>query len=324
MMTCASAWAESSASLYGLVGLDIASTRRSDGPPRSFAEQSPGLSAPFWGLRITEEPGGGYRVVAALESFFQPVNGGTGRTSADPLWGRNAYVGIAGPFGTVTLGRQTTLLYLATQAVNPFQASVLFSPLVMQTFTAPYGGAVVGDTVWNNAIQYRTPGINGLTVTTVFAPGGVAGSGGTFNAGLSALYANGALTAVATVQRTRFVAGVAAPTQIAYIAGAAYDFSLFKLYGALQRTRTDAIDLATKTYEAGLAIPITAAFSILAEWAYTHRSVAGGVTTARNTATAGVDYFLSKRTDVYLLSVYDRLEGRATAMTFATGIRHSF
>ncbi|CAG4921338.1 porin [Paraburkholderia saeva] len=324
MMTCPSAEAESSATLYGLVGLDVASTKRSDGPPRSFAEQSPGLTAPFWGLRITEELGGGYRVVAALESFFQPVNGGIGRTSADPLWGRNAYVGIAGPFGTVTLGRQTNLLYLAEQAVNPFQASILFSPLVMQTFTAPYGGAIAGDTVWNNAIQYRTPNLNGLTATAVFAPGGIAGSDSTFNAGLSTLYANGSLTAVATVQRTRVVAGVAAPTQIAYIAGAAYDFSRFKLYGALQGTRTDATDISTKTYEAGLALPLTSRFSILAEWAYTHRSATRGVTSSRNTGTAGLDYFLSKRTDVYLLGVYDRLAGHATAMTYATGIRHSF
>jgi predicted porin len=174
-LSCAAAWglashavkAQTSVTLYGLVGLDIASTKRSNGPPAAIAEQSPGLTAPYWGIRVNEELGAGYRAIAVLESFFQPTNGGIGRTAADPFWGRNSYVGIAGPFGRVTLGRHTNLLYLAEQAVNPFQASILFSPLVMQTFTAPYGGSIAGDTVWNNGIQYTSPNLNGLTTTAV-------------------------------------------------------------------------------------------------------------------------------------------------------------
>ncbi len=215
------------------------------------------MTAPYWGIRVNEELGAGYRAIAVLESFFQPTNGGIGRTAADPFWGRNSYVGIAGPFGRVTLGRHTNLLYLAEQAVNPFQASILFSPLVMQTFTAPYGGAIAGDTVWNNGIQYTSPNLNGLTTTAVYAPGGFAGANGIYNAAFSTLYAGGSLTAVATVQRTRVVAGVASPTQNAYIVGAAYDFSLFKLYGALQGLRTDSTDIGAHTYEAGLSVPLT-------------------------------------------------------------------
>ncbi|MFB9124936.1 porin [Paraburkholderia dipogonis] len=331
-LVCAAAWciasravqAQTSVTLYGLVGLDIASSKRSNGPPAALAEQSPGLTAPYWGIRINEELGAGYHAIAVLESFFQPTNGGLGRTAADPFWGRNSYVGIAGPFGRVTFGRHTNLLYLAEQVANPFQASILFSPLVMQTFTAPYGGAIAGDTVWNNGIQYTSPTLNGLTATAVYAPGGVAGANGIYNAAFSALYAGGSLTAVATVQRTRLVAGVAAPTQNAYIVGAAYDFSLFKLYGALQGLRTDSTDVGAHTVEAGLSVPLTSQLTALAEWAYTRRSAPKNIVTGRNTSSAGLDYFLSKRTDLYLLTVYDRLSGYGTAMTYAAGIRHRF
>jgi len=331
-LVCAAAWciasravqAQTSVTLYGLVGLDIASSKRSNGPPAALAEQSPGLTAPYWGIRINEELGAGYHAIAVLESFFQPTNGGLGRTAADPFWGRNSYVGIAGPFGRVTFGRHTNLLYLAEQVANPFQASILFSPLVMQTFTAPYGGAIAGDTVWNNGIQYTSPNLNGLTATAVYAPGGVAGANGIYNAAFSALYAGGSLTAVATVQRTRVVAGVAAPTQNAYIVGAAYDFSLFKLYGALQGLRTDSTDVGAHTFETGLSVPLTSQLTALAEWAYTRRSAPKNIVTGRNTGSAGLDYFLSKRTDLYLLTVYDRLSGYGTAMTYAAGIRHRF
>ncbi|VWB25622.1 porin [Burkholderia lata] len=318
-----SSHAQTSATLYGLIGLDVAGTKRSGGPPAAIAMQSPGLTAPYWGLRVAEDLGGGYRALAVLESFFQPVNGGIGRTSADPYWGRNAYAGIEGPFGTVTLGRQTNLLYLAEQAVNPFRASILFSPLVMQTFVASYGGAIAGDTVWNNAIQYTSPTVGGLSASAVYAPGGLAGANGAANAGLSLRYASGPLTAVAAAQRTRIVAGAAAPTQHAYLAGFAYAFPRITLYGAIQGTRTTATDTGSHTFEAGVSVPVTSRLSALGEWAYTRRT-ALRTAVSRNTGVAGLDYTLSRRTDVYALAGYDRLGGSGVAATWALGIRHLF
>ena len=54
------------------------------------------------------------------------------------------------------------------------------------------------------------------------------------------------------------------------------------------------------------------------------RSAPKNAVTGRNTGSAGLDYFLSKRTDLYLVSVYDKLSGSGTAMTYAAGIRHLF
>jgi predicted porin len=117
---------------------------------------------------------------------------------------------------------------------------------------------------------------------------------------------------------------VASPTQNAYIVGAAYDYSLFKLYAALQGLRTDATGIGAHTYETGVSVPLNSRLTALAEWAYTRRTAPKNTASARNTGSAGLDYFLSRRTDLYLLTVYDRLSGYGTAMTFAGGIRHLF
>ena len=61
-LICVTAWglasrvvhAQTSVTLYGLVGLDIADTKRSNGPPAAIAEQSPGLTAPYWGIRVND------------------------------------------------------------------------------------------------------------------------------------------------------------------------------------------------------------------------------------------------------------------------------
>jgi predicted porin len=92
----------------------------------------------------------------------------------------------------------------------------------------------------------------------------------------------------------------------------------------VQGLRTDSTNIGAHTYEAGLSVPLTSQLTALAEWAYTRRSAPKNTVTARNTGSAGLDYFLSKRTDLYLVTVYDRLSGSATAMTYATGIRHLF
>ncbi|CAJ0863428.1 Outer membrane porin protein [Ralstonia sp. LMG 32965] len=318
------AWAQTSVTLYGLVGLDMASSKRSGGAPATLMQQAPGLTAPYWGIKTVEDLGGGTRAIAVLESFFQPDTGGLGRTSADPFWGRNSYVGLEGHFGKLTFGQHTNLMYLGEQTLNPFQASILFSPLVMQTFIASYGGAIAGDTVWNDGIQYSSPSLNGLKATGAYTLGGRPGAPGVYNAAASLHYTGGALTAVATVQRNRVVTGAPAPSQDAYLVGATYDFAWLKLYGAVQGTRTNAMDSGSHTYEVGASVPLTAQLSLLGEWANTRRVGPRGAATTRDTAAAGLDYAFSKRTDVYAVTLYDRQSGAATAMTYAIGIRHLF
>lgn len=64
-----------------------------------------------WGLHGDEDLGGGMHAIFTLENGFN-VNQGT-MGQGGRLFGRQAWVGVSGPFGAVTLGRQYNMLYWA-------------------------------------------------------------------------------------------------------------------------------------------------------------------------------------------------------------------
>lgn len=315
----------SSVQVYGLVGTYVDSLKRSDMSAHQVQEGSGGLVTSFWGLRGKENLGGGTSAIFSLESFFQPNNGGQGRSSSDPFWSRNAYVGLSNNrYGKLTLGRQTNPTYVTMQMVNPFGSSVVFSPLVLQSFVASYGGAIIGDTVWNNVIEYATPTYKGLTGTAVYGVGGVAGKPGVADLGLHVTYVGSALTAVFSAQRVRTVAVAPTSAQYAYLAGAAYDFKVVRLYAAAEMTSNIGPETGTHTYELGASVPLSPTNFILAEWARTRRS--GGKTNnqLRNTGALALDHFFSRHTDVYLVYSADKLSGHGLGNTYGAGIRTLF
>ncbi|AKJ69430.1 porin [Pandoraea thiooxydans] len=315
----------SSVQVYGLIGVYVDNLKRSGMSSGVVQEGSGGLTTSYWGLRGREDLGGGTSAIFALESFFQPNNGDMGRKSTDPFWSRNAYVGLTNPaYGTLTFGRQTNPTYLNMQKVNPFGGSVVFSPLVMQTFIATYGGNIIGDTVWNNGVQYRTPNWHGLAGSVFYSVSNVAGQGGDNNLGLHASYQHGGLTAVASMQRDRMSAVAPVVQQDVYLAGAAYDFKLVKLYGAFVSTNSEGAQATSHTYELGASVPVAHNSAVLLEWARTSKTAPRNGGYIRNTASAGYDYHFSKRTDVYAVYSFDKLTSQGAGSTYGVGVRHTF
>jgi predicted porin len=314
----------SSVQLYGLVGTYIDSLKRSDSKASTVQEGSGGLTTSYFGIRGSEDIGGGTKVIFVLESFFQPNTGAQGRSAADPFFSRNSYVGVTGDFGTLTAGRQTNPTYTNMQLVNPFGSSVVFSPLVVQSFTATYGSAILGDTVWNNSVEYATQNYHGLTGTVIYGVSSVTGHQGADNLGLHLTYQSGPATAVFSAQRDRVSPILPETAQYAYLAGGAYDFHIVKVYGAAEMTSNRGLETGTHTYELGLSIPVGPAGSILAEWARTKLSAPHDGDTTRNTSSIAYDYRLSKRTDVYAVYSLDKLTKDSTGSTFGGGIRHTF
>src|ERR1700754_2102628 len=103
--------AQSSVTLYGLIdeGFEAASNTAIPGSHsggRLFRLDSTfGLNSSRWGLRGTEDLGGGLHATFLLESGFELNNGRLQQGGAE--FGRQAYVGLASDrFGAVTLGRQ--------------------------------------------------------------------------------------------------------------------------------------------------------------------------------------------------------------------------
>jgi predicted porin len=317
--------ADDGVQLYGLVGSYAGSIKRSDAVARTDVVGSGGLTTSWWGIRGGEDLGNGVKAIFQLEEFFQPDTGGAGRSSTDPTgFSRSGWVGLSGAYGQLTIGRHTSPYYVSMQLVNPFGSSVVFSPLVVQSYVASFSNTVIGDTVWSNVIQYVAPTFGGLSTTVVYAPGEVAGDSNVNNAGVHLRYIQGALTAVLSAQRVRTVAVAPSTGQEAYLAGVAYGAVVAKLYASYQATENAVTDITSRTWQLGTSVPVTKSGSILASWAHTSINNPKVAVGDHDTAALGYDVYLSRRTDIYATYLYDHIDTRVKGNSYAVGIRHTF
>lgn len=151
-----------------------------------------GLSDSRWGIRGNEDLGGGMSAFFNLESGINVNNGnlnnaaasiaGPGNTLATAsalngqLFNRGAYVGLKDiTYGSISLGRTTTLGFDTIIDYDPMHAAQLFSPL---GFSGSYsaGGITEGSRTDNN-IKY-TNRIDNFNYGASYSLGGVAGAYG--------------------------------------------------------------------------------------------------------------------------------------------------
>lgn len=96
---------------FGLV--DVAVERVAQvGAERSSVSRMPGLTGSLpsrWGVRGSEDLGGGLRAVFTVEQGFTPDTGTL--SQGGRAFGRQSWVGLQGPWGTVSVGRHYTMLF---------------------------------------------------------------------------------------------------------------------------------------------------------------------------------------------------------------------
>ncbi|WP_321910418.1 porin [Paraburkholderia sp. J11-2] len=107
------AFAQSSVTLYGVLdtGIEFVTHANVAG---DHVIRMPGITGEVpsrWGLRGSEDLGGGQKAVFILESGFNLRGGDSGQGGR--LFGRQALVGLEGPWGSLTFGRQYTMTYWA-------------------------------------------------------------------------------------------------------------------------------------------------------------------------------------------------------------------
>ena len=313
-----------SVSLYGVLDEYAGSIRRSNSPGRTTALNSGGMTTSYWGVRGTEDLGGGLSSFFALESFFQVDTGTSGRTTADPLFSRNAYVGLGGRYGQVGLGRQTNPMFTVTGTFNPFGVSANLSPVMLHIWSANYNRAVLGDSVWNNSVQYNSPNLAGFRASASYALGEVTNEAGVRNFNVTVNYDKGPFAAVVSAQRAETGLGftTSIKKQDAQMMGLSYDLDFVKLFGQYFHTDTPDIQTKTRTGQLGFAVPVGPG-RIMATVARTEREVAGAETT-RTTTGLGYDHYLSKRTDLYAVYLLDKLTAFDRQSSLALGVRHRF
>jgi len=87
--------------LYGVVDANV---QVLDGASTVTRVQSGGLQGSRFGLRGTEDLGGGLRAFFTLESGINLDEGTNGQGA---FWGRQAFVGLGTPYGQVSLAAST-------------------------------------------------------------------------------------------------------------------------------------------------------------------------------------------------------------------------
>jgi predicted porin len=147
-----SAVAQSSVTLYGVADANITSAK--GGTNRLTSVGSGGLNGSRWGLRGSEDLGGGLKANFVLESGYGIDTGNSQQGSR--LFGRASWVGLGGGFGEVRIGRQYTPIGAATDEIGPMgtKGADLFA-------VANSSGNAFYRT--DNAIDYLSPNFGGLT-----------------------------------------------------------------------------------------------------------------------------------------------------------------
>lgn len=108
MSAATSSFAQSSISLYGIVDTGVEYiTHTTSGALARFPVISGGDLPSRWGLKGQEDLGGGLKAIFTVESGFAPLNGTSLQNGR--LFGRQSYVGLAGSWGQVTMGRQMNM-----------------------------------------------------------------------------------------------------------------------------------------------------------------------------------------------------------------------
>ncbi|WP_233803526.1 porin [Paraburkholderia sp. HP33-1] len=381
------AHAQSSVTLYGIVDVGINMNTNSGGS-HLYNMSSGVLQGSRFGLRGTEDLGGGLKALFVLENGFDLTNGKLGQGGL--MFGRQAYVGLQSDFGTVTLGRQYDSV---VDYVGPFEVGdqwggyIAAHPGDIDNFNNAYRT--------NNTIKYTSNNYNGLTFGGTYSFGGTAGdfthnqiwslgagyangplqlgvgylnartpaaSGGIFNNG-GTIATNTLATATAAanfaVTSPVYVGFSSANTYQVIGAGGAYTFGAATIgltysniqFGNLGKTFASPFTGQKATFnnaEINFKYQLTPALLVGAAYDYTRgEQIEGNSRAQYHQGALGVDYFLSKRTDVYLIGVYqhalgdtvnaagevvaataaiNNLTGSTTNNQFAArvGIRHKF
>lgn len=170
------AHAQSSVTLYGVIdnGIAYSSSQAKLGSTSggaSAVQLSPGIwEGSKFGMRGSEDLGGGTSAIFNLMSRFNSVNGNA--QFAGAMFAQQAWVGLKDQtFGQLTLGRQYMSYYWMVSANSPTNWLTGFSgahPGDIDNFDTDYKT--------NNTVLYTTPTIHGLTASVSYALGGTPGS----------------------------------------------------------------------------------------------------------------------------------------------------
>jgi predicted porin len=330
----ASALAQSSVTLYGVVDEAIAFVNNQNGHSNTYFRQG-NLYSSRVGLRGSEQLSSTLSAIFDLQEGFDPS---TGKQSSPGLeFNRQSFVGLQDTrLGTVTLGRQYTPYYQLVGALGPVG--------FLTGATGAHPGDIDGlDTTIraNSSVVYTSPSLYGFKVSGQYGFGGVPGSmqsGSTISAALR--YDGGPLSVAAGYLRMNNIGGAAkldpdasaaygssavnqgyvSARAVQHIAAAA-DYTLGKMIVGLNYSNVRYLsgshsvftDTAIfNTYGAFARYSFNTAFDVAGAYSCTHASEGNGIDDSARYHQISLkeDYHLSKRTTLYALQAWQHAGGR--------------
>ncbi|VWB14581.1 porin [Burkholderia lata] len=335
--------AQSSVTLYGVVDAGILYTSKAIDPKTGLnaghqvSMVTGGMTPSLFGLKGTEDLGGGVKALFTLESGIDVSNGGYADSNGN-LFGRQAWVGIESSYGTVKAGVQFSPFVLSLIATDARSVSYFGSGVPI------YVGGVLVTGIFNaNAISYTSPVVAGLQGSAMLALGGKAGdfqAGRQYSASLN--YTYGPLLVSAAMYNGNSggtAASTPVPSTVPFTGrtlGASYQYDALTVKAAYVNYKI-AGSFDSRVYGGGAAYQFTPVVSADAGVWYT--SDGNDTNNHSILAAAGLTYSLSKATLLYGQLGYVNNHGKmntglstngalygANGSTFGTviGMRHLF
>ena len=321
------AMAQSNVTLYGIVDAYVGSVKDTTSTDAVKKERqtvvgSGGLKSSRWGMRGTEDLGGGLKASFKLEQRYKVD---TGELDGVNFKGE-ASVGLSGGFGAVALGRMGTPYDDLRGKTNPI-ADTSISP-VGDTFKMAKGDYT--DKV-DNVIAYSTPTFGGVSGSVAVSLGEnkTATDSATQHTSLQVRYNEGPLLVGYGYQKQE--TNTTDDITFHLFAGS-YDFGVVKLVGGYQTAEYVVANAKTgdnKGAYLGLQAPVASNVNLFFGYTNAKYDAVGTGKDYKSTGyTLAANYVLSKRTDAYVgyKSVDKKENGvnKGKAQTFAVGVRHTF
>lgn len=295
-LAATASFAQSSVTLYGLANIGIQSTNGSKAALTGGADGSDSR----WGLRGTEDLGGGLSANFTFEAGFKPDTGNIDN-AANQTFQRQSWVSLASKsLGEVRLGRQYTVSFFGSIGTMP-------STYVDSALATGLGFNGMGSRN-SDQIQYRSNKFGGFSFMASTQLAGDTSALATPAAKTNELglaYANGPLTANLTTANVTAANGTKTSPMGA---NATYNFGSFS--AMLGYIDTDSAK--GKGYVAKAYMPVGANNLFI--------GYAKNDTTKADAYELGNFYSLSKRTRLYALYA----NGNGTGATTPNGKRYSF
>ena len=328
----ATAHAQSTVSVYGRINTTV---ERSEVETQSGQSQkTTGLvnNASRWGLRGTEDLGGGMKALFQLESGFGSDTGLlTNNPSTTPtagLFNREAFVGLSSNFGTIRFGRITSPLYFASaDYISMHNHDTGTSSDTLFNF----GATGVNN---NNTVAYKTPDFGGGNVEVAYSfaagffpsnPAGfqeLPGSNNQTNLQVAINWGNGPLQLGGGYAKMEDKTGTPNTDTDMWVIRALYEFGALTLgaYYEFSNFNSGTVEADRGNFR------LSAMYTMGASEFHLNYGMADDLSnindSSANQWTIAYNYNLSKRTKVY--AFYTQVDQDANVDYFGTGLGTKF